>query len=211
MKDLIISLVSILFISTAISLFFMETRMACAIPNVVYKEARPSKVGKRPEKKQKKSKAPKESEYFYNAKNKTDPFAPFIVRREKTLSQLKRDTKSEQYQKMLALLKDLKIPKTELQRIHLSSLALTAIIKGPGKVMAMVKGPKEGKGFLLEKGTFIGTNGGVVEEIVSEEKETDLGKQLTRKIIIKEPYLDVEGNLKYKMVEMGMAGLSPYK
>jgi hypothetical protein len=70
----------------------------------------------------------------------------------------------------------------------------------------MVKGPDDAKGYFLKKGTYIGTNGGVVEEIVNEEKVTDLGKQLVRKVIIKEPYLDENQKISYRQVELKMPG-----
>ena len=104
------------------------------------------------------------------------------------------------------MLKDLKKPRTELQRIEISDLVLTAIIKTHGKVVAMVKGPEKSRGYMIKKGTFIGTNGGVVEEIISEERKTVLGKQLIRKVIIKEPYLDNDGKLRYRRIEMKMPG-----
>jgi hypothetical protein len=55
----------------------------------------------------------------------------------------------------------------------------------------MVRDPK-GRGFVLKKGTRIGTNGGVVHRIARDDK----------KVIIKEPYLEDELHLKYKDVEM---------
>jgi len=47
-------------------------------------------------------------------------------------------------------------------------------------------------------------NGGVVEDIISEERNTELGKQIIRKVIIKEPYLDQDGKIKYRRVELNM-------
>ena len=47
-----------------------------------------------------------------------------------------------------------------------------------------------------------------MEKIISEEKTTDLGKQVIRVVVIKEPYLDNKGNLKYKEIEMKMSGSS---
>ena len=62
------------------------------------------------------------------------------------------------------------------------------------------------RNMMIKKGTFIGTNGGVVEKIVSEVKQTDLGEQIVRKVVIKEPYLDERGHLKYRLLEMNMPG-----
>lgn len=182
-----------------ISFLFPQASISYENPDVVYKEARPKKALQEP---------PKATDYFYDPKDKTDPFAPFIVRMEKTLSQLEKEATSDQLLKVLAMLKELKTPRTELQRVEISKLALTAIIRSQGKVVAMIRGPDKSRGYMIEKGTYVGTNGGVVEEIVSEEKQTPLGKQLTRKVIIKEPYVDEKGNLKYKMIEMKMPGSS---
>ena len=43
---------------------------------------------------------------------------------------------------------------------------------------------------------------------MTEEKKTDLGKQFIRMVVIKEPYLDHLGHLKYKEIEMKMSGSS---
>jgi type IV pilus assembly protein PilP len=150
-------------------------------------------------------KTDKKDVYTYNPEGKTDPFAPFIVEQERSLTQLESAPVSDQLMKMLSLLADLKEPKTELQRIGINELVLTSIVKTDEETVAMVRGPS-GVGYMLRKGTAIGKNGGVVEEIVSEETETPLGKQMIRKVVIKEPYLDREGKLQYKDREMRMAG-----
>jgi len=147
-----------------------------------------------------------QGEYTYNPQGKTDPFAAFVVRQEKSLSQIKESDVSGDLQKMLAILQDLKRPKTELQTIPLPAIRLTAIVKTDDQVLAMVRGPKGGKGFLVKKGTYIGKNGGVVEEIINEEKDTALGKQLVRKVRIKEPFLDKDRKISYRHVELKMPG-----
>jgi len=148
----------------------------------------------------------KEPEYSYDPRGKMDPFAAFVVTQEKSLSQIKEGDVSEDLQRMLAILQDLKRPKTELQTIPLPSIRLTAIIKSEDQTVAMVRGPDGGKGYLLKKGTYIGQNGGVVEEIINEETSTDLGKQLIRKVVIKEPYLDSDRKISYRNVELKMPG-----
>ncbi|MFH1481566.1 MAG: pilus assembly protein PilP [Pseudomonadota bacterium] len=182
-----------------ISLLSPQGSISYEAPEVVYKDARAKKDLQE---------TPKGTDYFYDPKDKTDPFAPFIVKMEKTLSQLEKEATSDQLLKVLAMLRELKTPKTELQRIEISALILTAIVRAEGKVMAMVRGPDKSRGYVIEKGTYVGTNGGVVEEIVSEEKQTALGKQLIRRVVVKEPYLDEKGTLKYKMIEMKMPGSS---
>lgn len=88
-------------------------------------------------------------------------------------------------------LKELLAARTELQKLAISQLTLTAIVQAEGMTWAMVRDPK-GRGFVLKKGTRIGTAGGVVDRIARNEK----------KIIIKEPYLEKELYLKFKDVEM---------
>ena len=147
------------------------------------------------------------SDYVYDPQGKTDPFDPFIVKKSDTVTQLEKSSQYDQeLQRVLNQLKDLKQARTELQTIPLAAVSLTSIVKTDEQVAAMVKGPKGGKGYLLKKGTYIGTNGGVVEEIVDEERMTDLGKQQIRKVVIKEPYLDDERKISYRNVELKMPG-----
>ena len=203
MKNIHILISPMIFI--ILPMFFLGTGSAFATPEVevVYKEAR----NKKDLQKGKKDKDLFSTDYFYDPVDKTDPFAPFIIKRRMDLSQIEKQTVSDQLLKMLALLEDLKKPRTELQKIGLSELVLTSIIKIEDNIMAMVRGPK-GIGYILKKGTYIGKNGGVVDRIESEEKKTDLGKQFIRTVVIKEPYLDNKGNLKYKSIEMKMPSSS---
>jgi len=154
------------------------------------------------------AKTESEPEYTYSPEGKTDPFEAFIARKPQSLSQLpqKGGGASDELRKALAFLDELKRPKTELQTIPLDAISLTSIIKSDGKTVAMVRGPRDAKGYLLKKGTYIGTEGGVVEEIVDEERMTDLGKQLTRKVVVKEPYLDENQKISYRHVELKMPG-----
>jgi Tfp pilus assembly protein PilP len=159
------------------------------------------------EEKQKDNTKEEAEEYVYTSQGKTDPFVSFIAKQPQTLTQVpKKGVEPSELQKMLAILDDLKRPKTELQTIPLESISLTSILKTGEEVVGMVKGPDDAKGYFLKKGTYIGTNGGVVEEIVNEEKVTDLGKQLVRKVIIKEPYLDENQKISYRQVELKMPG-----
>jgi len=141
-----------------------------------------------------------------------DPFLSYLVKRGQQASakaedERKRKLNAEQSlkqqqlaaeerlkrQKLAAaeMLKSLKEAKTELQKLGLSQLTLTAIIKAPDGAWAMVR-DERGRGFVLKKGTHIGTNGGVVSRIAITEK----------KIIIKEPYLEKGLHIKYKPVEI---------
>jgi hypothetical protein len=71
---------------------------------------------------------------------------------------------------------------------------------------------QSGRGYRLEKGTYIGKKGGVVDKIISEEQMTSFGKQSVRKITIKEPYINRDQNLDYRIIEMEMPyNMSVYK
>lgn len=171
-------------------------------PEVIYKKARPQQD------------LAKEKQYFYKPLGKIDPFAPFIIKEEGSedfgVDDLTRK-KTKRLAAMERLLQKLKEPKTELQRIGLSKLTLTAIIKGKTKTWAMVS-DENGRGYRLEKGTYIGKNGGVVDKIISEEQNTAFGRQSVRKITIKEPYITRDQKLDYKFIEMEMPyNMSVYK
>ena len=84
-------------------------------------------------------------------------------------------------------LRRLREPKTELQKLNLAQLTLTAIIQDGAKAWAMVRDEK-GMGYILKKGTAIGTLGGRVAKISGIQK----------KVIINEPYLEKELHIKYK-------------
>ncbi|MBW1869089.1 MAG: pilus assembly protein PilP [Deltaproteobacteria bacterium] len=148
----------------------------------VYKEMRPEKIPFDPEK-------------------ISDPFLSYLVKRGQQASakgendrrkQLEADERLKQ-QKFAAAekLKALKKARTELQKMGLSQLTLTAIVQAGDVPWAMVR-DESGRGFVLKKGTYIGTNGGVVSKIAFAEK----------KVIIKEPYLEKELHIKYKPVEL---------
>jgi Tfp pilus assembly protein PilP len=186
-----------------LSLMLFAAPLLFADPGVVYKKARPQQD------------LTKEEKYFYRPLGKVDPFAPFIIKEEESSEDFGLDDLTRKKSKRLAamdrLLKKLREPKTELQRIGISKLTLTAIIKGKSKTWAMVSDQK-GRGYKLEKGTYIGKNGGIVDKIISEEKYTAFGRQTVRKITIKEPYVNREQNLDYRFIEMEMPyNMSVYK
>jgi Tfp pilus assembly protein PilP len=105
--------------------------------------------------------------YFYDPTNKTDPFKSFIAKME--------EVEKQKRQK----------PRTYLETLELSQLALIAIIVGPKGNFAMVREAK-GTGHVIRKGIAIGTNGGVVHEIND------------RAVIIREEYKDFKGQVKYR-------------
>lgn len=178
---------------------FIFLGYSSAKDKLIYKGPRPKKMLS-----ESKIERIKKEEYSYDPTGKPDPFFPFVLLGKKSLKELKMAPSTDQYTKMLALLEELRTPKTELQKIDLSDITVTAIIKKGDTTMAMVRGPDSQKGYKVKVGSYIGTNGGVVEKIISEERETEFGKQLIRKIIVKEPYLDQDGKIKYRRVELYM-------
>lgn len=99
-------------------------------------------------------------------------------------------------------------PKTELQRFALSELSLSAVMRKGNQVIAMVQSP-DGRGYFVEEGTAIGTQGGVVEEVVSEDRKTPLGVESVRMIIVKEPRLTRDGQVTETRIEIGMPSGGP--
>jgi ATP-dependent 26S proteasome regulatory subunit len=162
-------------------------------PGPVYKELRPEKIP-------------------FDPRKIPDPFLSYLVTRgqqatakakeekdkklkaEEGLKQQKLAAEERLKRQKLAAAEKLKVLKeanTELQSLGLSQLTVTAIIQAGDVAWAMVR-DERGRGFVLKKGTRIGTNGGVVSKIAIAEK----------KIIIKEPYLEKDLYIKYKPVEM---------
>jgi len=92
-------------------------------------------------KKEERKEGPK---YTYDPSGKTDPFKSFIAEQEEMEEKAKRR------------------PKTYLETLDLSQLELIAIIVGAKGNYAMVKDSK-GTGHVIQKGTSIGTNGGLLK------------------------------------------------
>jgi type IV pilus assembly protein PilP len=108
----------------------------------------------------------------YNPNGKIDPFIPLFTKKQVLPSVGKRKKK--------------RIPRTPLERVALSQLKLTAIIMAPSGNRAMVQ-ESTGKGYVIQKGTYIGLNSGKVENItkdrviIVEEAEDSVGKIRTQK------------------------------
>ena len=184
-------------------LFFAHASYAGS--EVVYKQPRPEKelaAEKKSGQEKEETKPEKKEGYVYNPAGKTDPFQSFIVKSGKgkggATSLSARDLEMKGAEEIIS-----ESPETELEKIEISKLTLTAVIKGKSKVWAMVTDSK-GKGYFLEKGTKIGTQSGVVDEIICEEKETAVGLQIVRKVVIKVPYRDRDRKIIYRAVEMEM-------
>ncbi|CAB1064260.1 hypothetical protein D1BOALGB6SA_9052 [Olavius sp. associated proteobacterium Delta 1] len=113
---------------------------------------------------------------MYNPTGKIDPFEPLI-----RVAVAKRTKK-----------KIKRIPRTPLERIELSQLKLVGIILASSGNRALVE-ESSGKGYVIKKGTYIGTNGGKIVQIqkeivyVEEKFEDVFGKIQSRKRELKLP------------------------
>ena len=112
----------------------------------------------------------------YDPKGKIDPFQPLF--RDKPVLAKKKKRK--------------RLPQTPLERIEISQLKLVGIILASSGNRALVE-ETSGKGYVIKKGTYIGTNSGKVVKInkenviVEEEFEDVFGKSTTRQREIKLP------------------------
>ena len=110
-----------------------------------------------------------ERDYVYDPTEKRDPFQPFIA--------------------MQTPVKPVgeEIPITPLQKYDLSQLKLVAIMIGQGEGRAMVE-DAEGKGYIIEKGVYVGSNFGKVKAVLKD------------RVIIEERYKDYMGKVKSKEI-----------
>jgi type IV pilus assembly protein PilP len=108
---------------------------------------------------------------LYNPEGKLDPFEPLF---KKERVSLEAGTKKIKRRK----------PLTPLERVNLSQLSLVGIIQAPSGSRALVQ-ESSGKGYVVKKGTYIGTNSGKIVQIlkdsiiVEEESEDIYGKVST--------------------------------
>jgi type IV pilus assembly protein PilP len=112
---------------------------------------------------------------LYNPKGKIDPFEP-LFRDKPTVSRLKKKRKK-------------RTPRTPLEKIDLSQLKLVGIILASSGNRALVE-EASGKGYVVKKGTYMGTNAGKVVKI---EKD---------KVIVAEEYEDYSGNVALRNKEL---------
>lgn len=117
---------------------------------------------------------------LYNPEGKIDPFAP-LFREEKLVAG---DGEAMEMGKA-----GICIPHTPLQKVDLSQLKLVGIIRASSGNKAMVE-EASGKGYVIEKGTFIGINCGRV------------GRILKDLVIIDEPLLPVDEVDKAKIYDV---------
>ena len=165
----------------AFVLVFFAFEMVLASQDVIYKEPRPPKkifkeeaVSGKPEAEGEKK---KQITYIYDPTGKTDPFKSFIAIQEEMEEKKKRK------------------PRTYLETVDLSQLELSVIITSTKGNWAMVRDSK-GLGHVIKKGTFIGTNGGIVYEITDKA------------VIIREEYRDFRGNMQYREISKKSSSLT---
>jgi type IV pilus assembly protein PilP len=115
-----------------------------------------------------------ERDYVYDPTGKRDPFQPFIA------AQTPVKPAGEE------------IPVTPLQKYDLSQLKLVAIIVGTGEGSAMVQ-DSEGKGYIIKKGVYVGTNFGKVKAVLKD------------RVIIEERYKDYTGQVKEKEIVLRLS------
>jgi type IV pilus assembly protein PilP len=113
---------------------------------------------------------------IYNPKGKIDPFEP-LFKEKSVVSQVKKKKRKK------------RVPRTPLERIALDQLTLVAIVLAKSGNRAMVE-EASGKGYIITKGTYIGTNAGKVLKI-----ERD-------KVIVAEEFEDISGNVSVRNTEL---------
>lgn len=111
-----------------------------------------------------------EGDYVYDPTDKRDPFQPFIA----TQTPFRPPGEEE-------------IPTTPLQQYDLSQLKLVAILVGTEEGRAMVE-DAEGKGYIVEKGVYVGRNFGKVKAVLKD------------RVIIEERFKDYMGQVKTKEI-----------
>jgi type IV pilus assembly protein PilP len=111
--------------------------------------------------------AAEERDYVYDPTGKRDPFQPFIATQTPVLPSGE------------------EVPITPLQKFDISQLKLVAIMVGTGEGKALVE-DSEGKGYIVEKGVYVGRNFGKVKSILKD------------RVIIEERYKDYMGQVKTK-------------
>lgn len=110
----------------------------------------------------------------YNPKGKVNPFEPLFRERQRVASKSKRKKR---------------VPRTPLEKIDLSQLKLVGIVMATSGNKALVE-ESNGKGYVIRKGTYIGTNAGKVVEIENN------------KVVVAEEYEDVVGNVTLRNKEL---------
>ncbi|MFO7838775.1 MAG: pilus assembly protein PilP [Desulfosalsimonadaceae bacterium] len=111
-----------------------------------------------------------EKQQYYVSKGRPDPFEPFISGEERSQEKGGGDKPGSERK-----------PRGPLEKISLSQLQLTAVMKTPGQNLALVE-EASGKGYVVEKGTYIGDQGGQITQILPDA------------IVVEEKYRDAFGD-----------------
>jgi len=114
--------------------------------------------------------------YVYNPKGKIDPFKPLFDIEVGSAASVKRH-------------RDRNIPLTPLQKVELSQLRLVGIVFSGKEKRALIE-DASWKGYIVTKGTYIGTHFGKVIEILND------------RIIIEEEIEDLLGRIRLRKTEM---------
>ena len=120
----------------------------------------------------------KQLAYFYDPKGKPDPFQPLFATEAQRMAPDKKKGKKKK-----------RLPLTPLQRISLSQLKLVGIILSPTGNKALVEEPS-GKGYIISKGTYVGTNFGRVKKVLND------------RVIVEEEVEDFSGKMKPQRREL---------
>ena len=115
----------------------------------------------------------------YDATSKIDPFKPLFISK----SNKKEDKAAPAY------VVDEHRDKGPLENFELSQLKLTGIVSASDRKMALVQ-EASGRGYVIHKGTRIGTKGGKVADILKD------------RVIVGEKMRDVKGNLFIRKTEL---------
>lgn len=122
---------------------------------------------------------------LYDPENKIDPFRP-LFREEPKKKEIEVAQKAE---------REKRIPRTPLERIHLNQLNLVGVIQASGENRGLVE-EGSGRGYIVSLGTYIGTNGGRVidilnDRVIVEEETEDILGELTlqkRELRLQKPF-----------------------
>lgn len=145
-----------------------------------------------------KPEADSETALAYIPAGKVDPFAPLFREQPVAVAQAEEAAPSESEGQKPAEKKKKRVPRTPLEKMDLSQLKLVGIIRSDLGNKALVQ-DAAGKGYVLEKGTYIGINAGFVTEItrdkviVEEEVEDLYGKVSLREreLVLQKPVGDI--------------------
>jgi type IV pilus assembly protein PilP len=114
---------------------------------------------------------PSETIPLYNPEGKLDPFEPLFKKENVSLNVEKRKIKR-------------RTPLTPLEKVNLSQLTLVGIIRAPNGNRALVQ-EASGKGYIVKKGTYIGTQSGKVERILEDSIIVEeLGEDIYGKVTV---------------------------